>query len=323
MRTYPYLLADIGGTNARFALVRAAQAEITDVVSLRCADFGGLLEAALAYLEQSSLPAGVLKQAAFAVACAVNGETIKLTNSPWCFKRDSIKRGLGIEKLLLCNDFEALALSLPALAAGDSQPVGTALPKDNLPKVALGPGTGLGVAGVMPTRHGWVAVPGEGGHATLAASDDFEAEILAAARREFPHVSAERLLSGIGLPVLLRAVCAVQGSAALKLPAEEISTIGAREPNSPCATTMALFFAFLGGFAGNLALTFGARGGVYIGGGIVPIMHEALTGSRFRERFEDKGRFQPYLAEIATVTISAPHPALRGLACALESGAAE
>lgn len=321
MASHPYLIADIGGTNARFALVRAAQAEISDVISLRCADFASPLEAAQTYLEQCDLAAGELKQAAFAVACTMDGDLIKLTNSPWSFERGSIKRALGIGKLLVCNDFEALALSLPTLAAEDFQPVGSALPMANLPKVALGPGTGLGVAGVIPTNQGWVAVPGEGGHATLAANDDFEAAVLAAARREFPHVSAERLLSGIGLPVLLRTVCAVQGIAALDLPAEEISAIGAREPNSPCGATIALFFAFLGGFAGNLALTFGARGGVYIGGGIVPKMHEALTVSRFRERFEGKGRFQPYLAKIATVTISAPHATLRGLARALESGA--
>lgn len=323
MGSHPYLIADIGGTNARFALVRTPHAEITDVVSLRCADFASPLEAALAYLQQCALAQGALQQAAFALASVVDSDTIKLTNSAWTFECDNMKRALGIDNLLVCNDFEALAHSLPALTAKDFQPIGAAMPMANLPMAVLGPGTGLGVAAVIPSRQGWIAVPGEGGHATLAASDAFEAEILSAARREFAHVSAERLLSGIGLPVLLRAVCAVQGLAAINLSAEEISALGASDRASPCGTTLALFFAFLGGFAGNLALTFGARGGVFIGGGIMPKLHDALIGSRFRERFEGKGRFQSYLAKIATVTITAPYAALHGLTCALEARAAQ
>ena len=323
MLSYPYLLADIGGTNARFALVREQHSEIAEVVSLRCADFPGPLEAVQSYLEQCSLSQGELNQAAFAVAASNTSGTIKLTNSAWSFECDALKRTLGVDNLLVCNDFEALAHSLPTLAPTDFQMVGAMMPTANLPKVALGPGTGLGVAAVIPTSRGWIAVPGEGGHATLAASDDFEAEILSAARREFAHVSAERLLSGIGLPVLLRAVCVVQGIAPINRPAEDISALGVSGRDKPCGTALALFFAFLGAFAGNLALTFGARGGVFIGGGIIPKLHKALTASRFRERFEGKGRFQPYLAQIATVTITAPYAALRGLACALKAGAAE
>lgn len=321
--SHPYLIADIGGTNARFGLIRASHAEITDVVSLRCADFAGPHAAVQAYLEQCVLSQDELKQAAFAVAAAVNGDSIKLTNSAWSFERGPLKRALGLDKLLVYNDFEALALSLPMLASTDYRPIGAVLPTANLPMIVLGPGTGLGVAGVIPTGNGWIAIPGEGGHATLAASDDFETEILCAARREFAHVSAERLLSGIGLPVLLRAVCAVQGTSAANLSAEEISSLGMSDRNSPCGTAMALFFAFLGGFAGNLALTFGARGGVFIGGGIIPKLHDALIASSFRERFEGKGRFQPYLANIATATITAPYAALRGLACALDAAAVD
>lgn len=317
---HPYLIADIGGTNARFALVRAAQAEITDVVSLRCADFAGPLEAAQAYLAQCALAPGEPRQAAFAVAAAIEGDTVKLTNSAWSFERSSVKQALGVEKLLICNDFEALAHSLPFLDSDDYQPIGNALPIANLAKVAIGPGTGLGVAGIIPAHQGWVAVPGEGGHATLAASDDFEAEILRAARRELDHVSAERLLSGIGLPMLLRAVCKVNGVAAIDLPPQEITRLGASRKESPCGITLDLFFSFLGNLAGNLALTFGAQGGVYIGGGIAPKLHDALVCSRFRERFEAKGRFQPYLSKIATVTITAPYAALRGLSGVLDAG---
>ena len=313
----PCLVADIGGTNVRFALAEPGSATISEIMSLRCADFAGPREAVQAYLEKCSLPSGTLKRAAFAVATAVTGDAIQLTNGAWSFDRKQLAHALGIDRLTVSNDFEALALALPRLTLEDFRPIGTLRPTNTLPMIAIGPGTGLGVAGVIPTRHGWVAAPGEGGHATLAAADDFESEILQAARRETGHVSAERLLSGIGLPLLLRAVCAVQGTPSIDLPAEEISHLGVTDQNPQCHTTMELFFALLGSFAGNVALTFGARGGVFIGGGIVPKLQDFLAVSRFRERFEAKGRFQPYLEKIATVTITAPYPALHGLAYAL------
>ncbi|MBI3523549.1 MAG: glucokinase [Betaproteobacteria bacterium] len=318
MFTHFTLVADIGGTNIRFGLVDARQT-VTNVISLRCADFNGPVEAALAYLEQCAFTRDVVRQAAFAVASAVLGDTITLTNNHWSFDRSDVKRALGLEKLLVLNDFEALALSLPALAENDYQVVGAARPAAGLPMAVIGPGTGLGVAGVVPCRNGWVAIPGEGSHATLAAADDFEAEILRAARGEFSHVSAERLLSGIGLPVLLRAVCVVQGVPRVDLSSEQISALGASGSDPQCRTTMELFFAFLGGFAGNIALAFGARGGIFIGGGIVPNLTDFLLSSRFRERFEAKGRFQPYLADIATAIITAPYAALRGLAGAMSA----
>ena len=318
MEACPKLVADIGGTNIRFGLIRGHQT-VTDVIAFRCADYNGPAEASLDYLKQCALPQGTLKQAAFAIASPVHGNIIKLTNNAWSIDRGSIVRALGIETLKLLNDFEALAFSLPTLVAEDYQTIGAARPSSALPMAVIGPGTGLGVAGVIPCRQGWIAVPGEGGHATLAAADDFEAEILHAARKEFSHVSAERLLSGIGLPVLLRAVCAVQGMPEIDLPAEEISTQGMSGMNPQCRTAMDLFFSFLGGFAGNVALTLGARGGVFIGGGIVPQLAGSLSASRFRERFEAKGRFQSYLADIATATITAPYPTLRGLAAAMDA----
>lgn len=318
MNAYPKLVADIGGTNIRFGLARSPRT-VTDVVALRCADYNDPAEAAHDYLKQCALPRGTLRQAAFAVASPVVGDTIKLTNNTWSFDRKSVAHALGIETLKLLNDFEALAYSLPALVAEDYQTIGNARPASNLPMIVIGPGTGLGVAGMVRGSHGWTVVPGEGGHATLAATDDFETEILQAARKEFSHVSAERLLSGIGLPMLLRAVCAVQGMPRMDLSAEEISTLGASGNNLQCRTTMELFFAFLGGFAGNVALTLGARGGVFIGGGIVPQLVDLLMTSRFRERFEAKGRFQPYLASISTAIITAPYPTLRGLASAMDS----
>ena len=184
----------------------------------------------------------------------------------------------------------------------------------------IGPGTGLGVAAVLQTGQGWQALPGEGGHATLAPADDFESALLAHVRRRHAHVSAERLLSGIGLPTLHEAVCAVQGGPASPevMTPERILEGGLSGRDPACARTLDSFCAMLGGFAGSVALTLGARGGVYVGGGIVPRLGDYFFHSRFRERFEAKGRFQPYLAGIPTALITDTLAAMGGVALAIE-----
>jgi glucokinase len=171
---------------------------------------------------------------------------------------------------------------------------------------------------VIETSGGWIALPGEGGHMTLAPTNDYESELLAVARREFPHVSAERFLSGIGLPTLHAAVATVAGQPpAQRLTAEQIveRALGGDEI---CARTMTQFSAFLGSFAGSVALALGARGGVYIGGGIVPRLGDRFFESPFRERFEAKGRFASYLAAVPCVLITDTLTALAGAAFALE-----
>jgi glucokinase len=170
----------------------------------------------------------------------------------------------------------------------------------------------------VETAQGWLALPGEGGHVTLAAADDFEGRLLAAVRGEFPHVSAERLLSGIGLPTLYTGVAAVVGQAAAPLTTEQIVERGTQGSDALCRQTLDVFCALLGGFAGNVALTLGARGGVYIGGGIVPRLGELFFASRFRERFEAKGRFRAYLEAIPTALITDTLAALSGAALAVE-----
>lgn len=316
----PWLVADIGGTNARFALVDGAGAAPRDIRRVRCVDYPGPVEAVRAYLAE--LQAGGAGQppcwAAFAVATPVGQDSIELTNSAWSFSRAESEAALGLDGLLMLNDFEALALSLPGLGPSQLRAHG-ALPAARGALAVLGPGTGLGVGGLLETAHGWRAVAGEGGHATLAAGDDFEAEILRLVRAEFAHVSAERLLSGIGLPTLYRAVARVRGEAAAELGAEEIGTRGADGSDALCAATLDTFCAMLGGFAGNVALTFGARGGLFIGGGIVPRFADFFFASRFRERFEAKGRFQAYLEAIPTALIVEPYAALYGAAAAIEA----
>jgi len=220
---------------------------------------------------------------------------------------------------LLINDFEALALALPKLSPQDSKPIGRGVPNLQLPMAVIGPGTGLGVATCVPTPDGgWIAVAAEGGHVSASATDDFEADVLRLVRAEFGHVSAERVLSGIGLPNLYRAIVRLRGGQVEALAPEEITELALVGKDAHCVATLDTFCAMLGSFAGNVALTVGARGGVFISGGIVPRLGDFFLRSRFRERFEAKGRFSPYLSAIATALVTARYPAMTGAAQAIE-----
>ncbi len=320
---HPWLLADIGGTNARFGWWAEGAQAAAHVATLPTAAHAGPAAAARAYLAQLAQTLGASyrppRAGAFAVATAVGSDHIAFTNNGWAFTRSATLAELALDELLMLNDFEALALSLPRLSPSQVRLWGpSAEPAPRATLAVIGPGTGLGVAGLVPSAHGWVAVPGEGGHASLSPADDFESALLAAVRADYPHVSAERLLSGIGLPVLHRAVAEVLGQPVVALSTEEIVERGLQGNDSVCSRTLDCFCALLGSFAGNVALVLGARGGVYIGGGIVPRLGERFFASRFRERFEAKGRFQAYLRAIPTALITDTLAALSGAAQALE-----
>ncbi|MFG6447126.1 glucokinase [Roseateles sp. BYS180W] len=319
------LLADIGGSNARFAWLMP-QGHLCHVRTLAVAAYPGVVEAVRSYL--ATLPAelggagAAPRCAALAVACAVEGDKVELTNSSWCFSQRALCEALGLQRLRVLNDFEALALSLPRLQGHQLRSHAAELPRPQGTLAVIGPGTGLGVAGVVQTAQGWQALPGEGGHATLAPADAFESELLAHVRRDLSHVSAERLLSGMGLPRLHRAVAAVHGQVAAELGAEALVEAALAGSDVLCVRTLESFCALLGGFAGNVALTLGARGGVYIGGGIVPRLGDFFFRSQFRQRFEAKGRFESYLQAIPTALITDTLAALGGAAVALEPSAA-
>src|SRR5262245_14732955 len=319
---YPWLVADIGGTNARFGLVQSEGASVDDIVALKVADFATPEQAAASYLDTIGARRGTRPQpkvAAYAVAAAIHGDTVRLTNHTWTISRPAAMAALGARRVLLLNDFEALALALPKLSEDEIQVVGPAQPDRKLPMAVIGPGTGLGVATCVPTAGGgWVALAAEGGHVTASAADDFESEVLRLVRAEFGHVSAERILSGIGMPNLYRAIVLLRGGQAESLGAQEITERALANQDANCVTTLDTFCAMLGSFAGNVALTIGARGGVFISGGIVPRLGDWFLRSRFRERFEAKGRFKSYLAAIATALMTARHPAMTGAAQAIE-----
>lgn len=318
------LLADIGGTNARFAWQAAAGGEIGDIVVLPCAAYATLAEAMQRYLATLDRPAP--PDCAIAIANPIVGDRVQMTNHHWSFSIAELRSQFGFARLRVLNDFTALALALPALRADQLRQVGGGEPARDAARALIGPGTGLGVSGLIPDgRGGWVALEGEGGHATLAGRTARERQVLRQLEDRHGHASAERAVCGQGLVDIHNALHAVDAAATPRSTptAAEIVSAAIERDDPRSREAVDLFCAFLGTAAGNLALTLGARGGVYIGGGIVPRLGRVFDRSPFRARFEDKGRFAAYLAAIPVYLISAEtSPALLGAARALEDSAA-
>ncbi|MBL8471125.1 MAG: glucokinase [Rhodocyclaceae bacterium] len=311
----PDLVADIGGTNARFALVHAGHAPHAER-TLPCAEYPDVLSAARAYLtEFGAAP----RRACLAVATPIIGDHVAFTNSPWQFSIEATRDALQLERLLLINDFTAQAWALPLLTAADLYKVGRGRQVPGAPMGVVGPGTGLGVSGLVANGKHWVALQGEGGHASFSPANEFEANVLRAVWRQFPHVSCERLISGVGLPYLYSAVAALEGRLGEAPTAAAITDAALAGTDPLCRTVLDTFCAMLGTVAGNLALMLGARGGIYIAGGIVPRLGDFFAQSPFRERFEAKGRYQTYLSEIPTYVILSKSSALLGAAWALHN----
>jgi glucokinase len=318
-KTFPRLVGDVGGTNARFALIEAPDALPTDVATLPCAEHPSLQAAMQHYLAGLARPAP--RWCAIGIANPVVGDQVRMTNHHWSFSIEEVRRLLGLERFLVINDFTALALSLPALAAADLRQIGPGAAIPEAPLGLLGPGTGLGVSGLLQARHGVRAIPinGEGGHVTLPPTDEREDAVVRQLRGRFGHPSAERALSGPGLVNLYEAMCEIDSVPAQTLDAAGVTASAAEGHDAQCRAAVDLFFSFLGTIAGNLALSLGALGGMYIGGGIVPRLGDAIDRSSFRERFEAKGRFRGYLRAIPTYVVQARvSPALVGAARALD-----
>ena len=315
---YPRLLGDIGGTNARWAWQESADAGLEDISVQPCAASATILESAVNYLGSHGRknPAW----AGIGIATAITGDEVQLTNSAWRFSIAALQRSLGLERCLVINDFTAMAMSLPALRAADLRPVGGGTAVAGACIALLGPGTGLGVSGLVPDVAGrYTALSGEGGHVTLSASDDTEASLLALLRKRFDHVSAERVLSGAGLVNLYQAVCALEGLPARNVEASDVTNAAIAGSDPQCAQAVHYFTRFLGGVAGNLALTLGSLGGVYIGGGVVPRLGAAFDETVFRQSFENKGRYRQWLSVLPVWVITASAPALVGAGRALDT----
>jgi glucokinase len=310
------LVGDVGATNARFALLKPGGG-LTPARSYLCDDYPTIGDALSAYLAAGD--GGQPSQAVLAVAAAPGGDAVRMTNHPWSFSIAELRTQLGLDRLTVINDFEANALSLPRLTGDDLAKVGTGEAVSGMAMGVLGPGSGLGVAGLMPFGDAFIPIAGEGGHVTMAAADDEEAAVLGLLRRRFDHVSAERVLSGPGLVNLYNVLCELEGRPSAGLTAAQITDPKTTADDACAVRAVSMFCAMLGTIAGNLAVTLGARGGIYIAGGIVPKFGDAFAQSKFRERFEDKGRLRSYLAAIPTYVVVRPHAALLGAARLLDA----
>lgn len=311
------LVADIGGTHARFALVDEYGA-LESQRTLDCDAFDGPAAAAQYYLNDVGV--GSINAAAIAVATAVYEDRIAFTNrAAWSFSIRELGDQLGVGKRFqVINDFTALALSLPRLEARDLIRVGGGRGDPNAPLAVVGPGTGLGVSGAIPTRAGWHALATEGGHVTLSPGNEREAELLLLLTRRFGHVSAERVLSGPGLVNLYHANHELAGTEGEDLQPADITERGLADACDICRNVLDDFCAMLGTVVGNVVLTLGARGGAFIGGGIVPRLAPIFADSPFRERFETHGRLTGYLEDVPCHIVTAQYPALVGALAALQ-----
>jgi glucokinase len=312
------LLADIGGTYASFAV--AHDDEVGPTVTVELAAYRTAVEAIREVLardgEGKPLDAP-LDGALLSATGTVQGGRCEIANGAWILDEEEIARGCGLPWVRLVNDLEAVAAGLVHLPRSQTRTIGreggpdTGLP--GAPQILLSPGTGLGMACLVSAPAGLSVVTSEGGHASLAGIDAETDKIIAVLRRHHPHVSAELVLSGEGLVRLYQAIALLDGTAVVRLLPAEVT---ARAFDGSCkwsAAAVDTFCALLGAVAGDVALTFGAQGGVFIGGGIVPRFIDHLARSRFRQQFEAKGRLQPYLARIPTRVIVHPAPAVFGL----------
>lgn len=316
MPAIPRLVADIGGTNARFALY--VQGAIREELVLACADYPDIVTAIEYYLERigAAVNNERPKEAAIAIAGPIAGDQIRMTNHSWQFSVAAVRQALRLDRFIVLNDFTALAMALPHLPPHELVQIGGAAPVGLKPVALIGPGTGLGVSGLVPYDGHWIPLQGEGGHVTLAPADEREMAVLKSLWEKYPHVSAERVLSGPGLVLLYETLCKLEGKQVESLTPAEIARRGRLGTDLICREVLTLFCAMLGTVAADLALTLGATGGVYIGGGIVPKLLEFFAPSKFRARFEAKGRYAEYLQPIPAWVIMTEQPALIGVASA-------
>ena len=314
----PRLLADIGGTFARFTL-EVAPGVFEHSASLRCADHADFHAAVSAYL--SSCPATArgagIRNAAIAIATPVSGDQVRMTNYHWQFSIEQMRERLQLDNLVVVNDFTALAMALPSLLPNQRRQVGSGAPVPRSVIGLIGAGSGLGVSGLIPANDGWVALGTEGGHTSFSPRDERELAVLQYAWRQYSHVSFERLVSGSGLALIYRALAERAGSTDERLSAPDITQRALDGRDSVCVETIDTFCGMLGTAAANLAVTQGAFGGIYIGGGIVPRLGNYFDRSIFRARFEDKGRFSDYLKGIPSYVITADNATLLGVAAIL------
>lgn len=312
---FPVLVADVGGTNARFALVEDGENAAVLLPPVRTSDHPSIEDAIAAGLA-GGLPRP--RAAVLALAGPVKEEKVRLTNADWVIDPKALVARLGLDEVLLINDFEALALALPGLAGDDLMAIGGSLPAGGGVRVVVGPGTGLGAAALLPAGSFLVPAAGEGGHMDFGPRSEEDRAIWPFLAPPGGRVSGEMLVSGPGLARLYVAVCRARGEAPRLASPAAISAAGLAGSDAAARQALALFAVYLGRFAGDLALLFMAKGGVYLAGGVTQAIAPFLNDSGFRAAFADKAPHSALLAGIASAAIMHPAPALAGLAALVQ-----
>lgn len=323
MRRHWYLLADVGGTNARFAVGDPASDELRGVVSMSVADhptFIAALQSYLARLEESGEWQPHPAKGCLAVACPADRPVITFTNSDWVIHRKDLAVSLGVASISVINDFEALGYAAAGFMDGDWEQLGAGRTRAGKAVGVIGPGTGLGVCTALPSPDGVRVIAGEGGHVDFAPVGEQEFEILQLLLTRYRRVSAERLLSGAGIQNIYWALTRLHGVEGRQATPADISAAALADDDPLAVEALAVFCRVLGGVAGNLALTIGAQGGIYVAGGIAPRILKLLRRSDFRERFLAKGRFRDYLNDIPTRVVTRANAGLFGALKFLERG---
>lgn len=315
--SYPYIVADIGGTNARFGLVTSidqAKREFTveNQQTYPSGEFDGLEQAVACY--QESLGREKIIGACLAVAGPVAGDTIKLTNLNWNISIPAAKDKLGLAKLEIINDFAAYAYAIQYIDKQFLTPINTGSGVEGCPIAVVGPGTGFGVAALVKHGHRVSVVASEGGHMSLAANTALQAAIKEQLSRQYQLVSVERVFSGPGLRHLYHALAAVEGKVAKPYRTAEISQHALDGTDEMCQRTLSLFCSWLGGVTGDLALALGAKGGVFLSGGILPRIADFLLASDFQQAFKAKDQMSHYLKDIPVQLVTQGNSALLGAA---------
>lgn len=311
----PVLVADIGGTNARFGIASIGEKiTVEQIEILATADYDSLQSAAQHYLSKTTGPRPAI--GSVAIAGFVANEHVQMTNCPWSFKRSALASELEMERVSVLNDFEAIACALPFLQQSDLMQIGRGSHK-NGNKVVIGPGTGIGVAALTPVGLGWKVLASEGGHIGFSPADDLERQLLRAVKHKYARVSVERIISGQGFSNLHQALATLKGHEVDEMTPMEITREAIENPQGHCGEVVDIFCGILGSFAGDMAVIFNATDGVYLAGGILPKIQNFFLNSRFRERFENKGRLD-FVKDIPTLQIMEKQPALLGAAAHIQ-----
>ena len=308
------LVCDVGGTNCRFALAERGGAPIEAVASYRCSEFTDFAAAARRYLDEEGRGRKI-SWSVVAVAGPVEENAVAMTNRPWRIEGASIARDFKLRRVRLINDFSALAAATPHLADAELLAIGrTPVSAEGGTSAVVGPGTGLGVGVIVKNGSAPLVLPSEGGHAAFAPSDDLEREIARVLVGRFDRVSYERLLSGEGLCNIYSSLAAIDGATAEDLAPRQISERATKGEDARAVAALGVFSRVLGAFSGDVVLMFGARGGLYVAGGMMPQTLDVFDRAAFRARFEDKGRFRRFMEEIPAWVVVHPHAALVGAA---------